>query len=357
MLQCDASGVLKIILLVKNMLQIIQIAAPIILIVFAMIDIVKLIVSAMDKTPQIIKKIINRFLAAVIVFLVPVILNTALSLLGEAGLQSTDCWINANEEHIKALEIQEQEVSKAEAEAEDLARQLTSQQKDAIALALRKTINFASNSDKNGGGVLIIAGHASSPECDSCNDCRGKTSSGYAEETETRSLALSLKKALLAEDINAVIANQLLTGDTDSEAMEASFLCARSGSGGYAAAFQTLENEGYWSTFSHVIEIHFNAAGSGAYGTELITNGGETEKVSSIGKSILDKVSSYTGYNRQIQGFSGGTLGNWNFFQNQKGIDTTYIEVEFYDNAVAMGRYKNNQEKIAKDIAKAIKGS
>lgn len=77
--------------------------------------------------------------------------------------------------------------------------------------------------------------------------------------------------------------------------------CARSGSGGYAAAFQTLENEGYWSTFSHVIEIHFNAAGSGAYGTELITNGGETEKVSSIGKSILDKVSSYTGYNRQIQ--------------------------------------------------------
>lgn len=69
-----------------------------------MIDILaKLIVSAMDKTPQIIK-IINRFLAAVIVFLVPVILNTALSLLGEAGLQSTDCWINANEEHIKALQ-------------------------------------------------------------------------------------------------------------------------------------------------------------------------------------------------------------------------------------------------------------
>lgn len=357
MLNCDSSGILKIILLAKNVLQIIQIAVPILLIVMAMFDVVKLIISAMDKTPQIIKKICNRFLAAVIVFLVPTILNLGLSVLGKSGVQSSDCWINANEEHINALAIQERELEKKEAEAEELAQKLTKKQKDAIALALRKSIQFSHSTqgDRNGGGVLIIAGHARQPECNSCGDCRGPAASGYAEEDETRSLAFSLKKALLEEGVNAVIANQLLIGDENSQSMDASFLCARSGAGSYAAAFEALNNEGYWSTFDHIIEIHFNAANGTAYGTELTTNAGEENKVSNISNQLLNKVSSYTGSNRGAKGYSGGTLGNWNYFVNNLNKDMTYIEVQFYDNASVMATYKGNQEKIAKDMAKIIK--
>lgn len=361
MFNCDNSTVLKVVLLVKNILDLVKIIGPIILIIWAIIDIVRLVVSDMsdEKVKSTKKKIVNRFLAVILIFVVPTILNVVMTSIGKENIESTSCWINANKEYIEKKKAEEEKLEAEKIKADKEARELTENQRREQALRERKAIAFnkPSKGDPNGGGILIIAGHAYQPECLACGDCRGTTSSGYAEEAETRSLAISLKKALLKKGVNAVIANQVLVGDENDERMNASFLCSRGGSGNYANTFSKLEAEGYWNSFAHIIEIHFNATGSHtAYGTMIMTSGGQTSNVSPIDNQILDTVSSFTGYNRGVQGYSGGTLGNWNFFKN-KNKSITYIEVEFYDNNAAMRKYKNDQERMAEAIADKIKSA
>lgn len=361
MFNCDNSTVLKVVLLVKEILNLIQIIGPIILIIWAMIDIVKLVTSDMseEKEKRTKKQIINRFLAVILIFVIPTILNAVMTTIGKENIESTTCWVNANEKYIEKKKAEEEKLEEEKIKADKEARELTEKQRREQALKERKAIAFnkPSKGEPNGGGVLIIAGHAYQPECLTCGDCRGTTSSGYAEESETRSLALSLKKALLKKGVNAVIANQVLVGDENDERMNASFLCSRGGNGNYTNTFNKLEAEGYWDSFAHIIEIHFNATSSHtASGTMIMTSGGQTSNVSPIDNQILNTVSSFTGSNRGVQGYSGGTLGNWNFFKN-KNKSITYIEVEFYDNKEAMHKYKKDQENMAEAVADKIKSA
>lgn len=360
MLSCDESAVLEIVLLLKNIINLIRIAAPIILIILISFDIFKLVASSLDAN-QIAttkKSILNKSLAMILLFLVPTLLNIAMRMLNQTSIESTACWINANKEYILKLKEEEEKYKSEKSEAERLANEQTLEQKRKESLAIRNAlkdqINFGGNSDINGGGVLIIAGHCYSPECLASGDCRGYTDSGYAEEVETRSLALSLKSALLSKGVNAVIANQVLVGNESDERMDASFYGSRKGVGSYANIFSELNSNGYWESFSHVVEIHFNAANKNASGTVLMTSGGATSEVLDIDMKILNAVSKYTGNNRGVYGFSSGGLGNWEFFRHQKNKPMTYIEIEFYDNKSAMDRYKSNQEAIANEVATEI---
>lgn len=360
MFNCDNSTVLKVVLLIKNIIDLIKIFGPILLIIWIIIDIVKLVSGDMEdeKVKKTKKRIINRFIAVIAIFIIPIIINNTMTSLGKENVESTTCWVNANEKYIEKKKNEEEKLDEAKIKADKEARELTEKQRREKALKERKAIAFNKPSEggnANGGGILIIAGHAYAPECLACGDCRGKTASGYAEEEETRSLALSIKKALLAKGINAVIANQILIGDENDSRMDASFLCSRGENGSYGKTFKSLEKKGYWDSFSHVIEIHFNAANTSASGTMIMTSGGQTSKVTEIDKKILNIISGYTGSNKGVQGFSQGTLGNWNYFKNTKNKSMTYIEVEFYDNKSAMEKYKRNQEKIAESIADTLK--
>lgn len=360
MLSCDESAVLEIVLLIKNVINLIRIAAPIILIIMISFDIFKLVASSLDdkQIATTKKSILNKSLAVILLFLVPTLLNVTMRMLNQTSIESTACWINANKEYILKLEEEENKYKSEKSEAERLANEQTLEQKRKESLAIRNAlkdkINIGGNSDINGGGVLIIAGHCYNPECLASGDCRGYTDSGYAEEVETRSLALSLKKALLAKGVNAVIANQVLVGNENDERMDASFYGARKGTGSYANVFAQLNSNGYWESFSHVIEIHFNAANKSASGTVLMTSKGATNEVLDIDMKILNAVSKYTGNNRGVYDFSSGGLGNWEFFRHQKNKPMTYIEIEFYDNKSAMDRYKTNQEAIANEVATEV---
>ena len=105
MLNCDNSTVLRIILLIKNILNIIKIAVPILLILMCMLDITKLVASSnLDKSSKTYKKIGDRILAAMVFFLVPTFVDMTIQLFHIGNLSSSTCWINADKKIIAKAE-------------------------------------------------------------------------------------------------------------------------------------------------------------------------------------------------------------------------------------------------------------
>jgi len=97
---CQEEGVLDIFSAIKTGLNLIRFAVPIGLIVWTMIDIFKNVINPDDNDSK--KKIMNRAIAAIVVFLVPTIVNLVMNLvdvgLGEGSSTDyniTDCWRNA----------------------------------------------------------------------------------------------------------------------------------------------------------------------------------------------------------------------------------------------------------------------
>ena len=92
---CDNVALLGILVLVKRLLSIVQIVVPIMLIIWASIGFIDMIRTPEQKDG--IKKITNKFLAAVIVFFVPVIMNALMGILGEST-NFSECWNHVNSE-------------------------------------------------------------------------------------------------------------------------------------------------------------------------------------------------------------------------------------------------------------------
>ena len=80
------AGILGI---VRNIMTIIQIVVPIILIIWSTIEFLKLTTDPEAKGGN--KKIINKFVAAAIVFFIPVFVNAVMTLVGESTNFSS-CW-------------------------------------------------------------------------------------------------------------------------------------------------------------------------------------------------------------------------------------------------------------------------
>lgn len=103
-LTCSNPSVLKIIYLVKLGINLIQIIAPIILIIMLMMDGIKSITSEDGMDKKFIGKSSKKLLAAVIIFVIPAIINLVLSRLGEAGYNKVDCWNEATKEGVASAE-------------------------------------------------------------------------------------------------------------------------------------------------------------------------------------------------------------------------------------------------------------
>lgn len=91
---CNDQVLAGILNVVRNILLIIQIAVPIILIIWSGIEFFKLVTNPDAKGGT--KKIINKFIAAAIVFLIPTLINVTMGLVGESTNFSS-CWKNAKE--------------------------------------------------------------------------------------------------------------------------------------------------------------------------------------------------------------------------------------------------------------------
>ena len=96
----------------KRILLLIQILVPLFLIVFASISIAKLVKNPDEKNGT--KKIINKFLAAAIVFFIPLFINIVMSIIG-SGTDLSSCWNTVNEKTSVANNYMEIEKKKKNA--------------------------------------------------------------------------------------------------------------------------------------------------------------------------------------------------------------------------------------------------
>lgn len=91
---CNDVALANILSVVKNILLIIQIVAPILLIITGVIEFTRLSINPEDKKGF--RKILNKIIAAFIIFLIPVLINAVMGLVGESTKFSS-CWNNAND--------------------------------------------------------------------------------------------------------------------------------------------------------------------------------------------------------------------------------------------------------------------
>ena len=89
---CDY-GLANIIVIVKSFMDILMILAPIILILFGIVQFIKMVNNPDDKKNW--GKVKNMLIALVMVFIVPVLVNTVMNLLGDNYTISA-CWNNAS---------------------------------------------------------------------------------------------------------------------------------------------------------------------------------------------------------------------------------------------------------------------
>ena len=99
MTTCNSASLSALLVIVKRVLTIIQILVPIILIVSCIISFTELVANPDQKGGT--KKILNKFLAAVIIFFIPVLMNAVMGLLGESS-EFSNCWNTAGNTYVPA---------------------------------------------------------------------------------------------------------------------------------------------------------------------------------------------------------------------------------------------------------------
>ncbi len=91
---CTNQSLQGIFSIVKRIVQLIQIIVPILLIIFASISFMKLVKNPEEKKGT--KKIMNQFLAAVIIFFIPLLVDVTMNLVGDKS-EISSCWNSASD--------------------------------------------------------------------------------------------------------------------------------------------------------------------------------------------------------------------------------------------------------------------
>ncbi len=89
---CNDSALSTVLPVVKAIMLIIQIAVPVALLISFTIDFVKLTINPEQKDGF--RKLLNKLIAAIIVFVLPTIMNVVMGAVGEST-EFSNCWNNA----------------------------------------------------------------------------------------------------------------------------------------------------------------------------------------------------------------------------------------------------------------------
>ena len=124
---CNTAASLQTIYMIKNTFYLIRVVVPIVLIIMAMLDVIKMITAS--NPDQIMQggRIVRRMFAAVAVFFVLLIVDTTLNVLGKANFSSSQCWNDATKQMVDAKYKAEELERKA---LDDYRKQSLENQKD-----------------------------------------------------------------------------------------------------------------------------------------------------------------------------------------------------------------------------------
>lgn len=104
---CDSSATLELLLIIKNVLQIICITVPIILIISCMISVIKTVTSSDSDLSKLWKSLLTKIIIAALVFYVPTIVNFVMDMVDGIKLNKSSCWNEATRENIKIKQAKE----------------------------------------------------------------------------------------------------------------------------------------------------------------------------------------------------------------------------------------------------------
>ena len=90
---CEDIELVGLLNTVKNVMHIIQLVVPILLLLMASIELFQLLANPEKKNGN--KPLINKFIAAILVFFIPIIVNGVMVLIGE-NTSISSCWTNAS---------------------------------------------------------------------------------------------------------------------------------------------------------------------------------------------------------------------------------------------------------------------
>lgn len=114
---CENPDILRIILLFKKILNIVTTLLPIMLIIFLVIDLVKMVITGDDKQQgKTMKTIVNRIIFAILIFFIPTIVNVIMTLVSNTGIKVgtdyTTCFENANKQKIEEMQKEQDKEDK-----------------------------------------------------------------------------------------------------------------------------------------------------------------------------------------------------------------------------------------------------
>lgn len=392
---CNNIGMLKILMFIKIIMNIIFIIVPIGMIIMISIDFSKNIFNVEEnniKSNN--KKIINRIISVILMFMVPYIINLVMHIIGNLDVYIAICYNNASKERIEEIAIAnvEEIILTLNNKNEDLTSSDINNLETAIEYIDDDSIknnyiddlnnfkkkrqeqlasnnksgnnsNNSNNNSKTSTKILIAAGHSYKPYCEQfSNECRGPANAGnstsdspYAEEDLTRELAKKIKKELIKlgyKNTNVDIANELLGENfndhsTSKSLYGESVIKGKDGSKG-SAAFRSIN----WKQYKYAIEIHFNGINShNANGTVTLckTCPGLTEKIDNDIRNEITSLLETKNY-----GYLNQSTSTISYFTSN-GIPFTYLETEFYDNKPIIENYIAHSDEVAEIIAKNIK--
>lgn len=112
---CNDVSLNRILYIVKNVLNVVDIITPIVLIIMLSIHFTRATLNPDDKKKN--KRFINSIIALVVIFMLPVLVNVTMHLVGEKTVISS-CWINATKPENPLAADSEDELKKNYEEAD-----------------------------------------------------------------------------------------------------------------------------------------------------------------------------------------------------------------------------------------------
>ncbi len=109
LVDCSSPTLWSILNVTKKAFTLIQIIAPILLIISLIMNITKLVSNPEDKKAG--KKIKNAILATIIIFFIPLVVNVLMNALGE-DFSISSCWNSTNDEYNEPSYIDDTENSR-----------------------------------------------------------------------------------------------------------------------------------------------------------------------------------------------------------------------------------------------------
>lgn len=157
--------ILTVVYLIKQILTLILIFAPIILIIMAMIDLLKILIST-ENQKESTSKLIKRILYCMIIFFIPLIIDFVTSMFGY-NFSSSNIWTESNKDTIAALkEIKSQERAAYEMASEadrlkyndEKAKQIQRSKQELQNLIQSEEQSNKENASSSGGSTSDLSG-------------------------------------------------------------------------------------------------------------------------------------------------------------------------------------------------------